>query len=323
MAQNGDSQTPTTDLAAATSPSQQSSTTAASTTSTLPPTTTDDDPAVRATGAGRASAGPRWVGEGGKSGHGDRQAYEQRLVDVHLDPGAVDGKFDGKLTIRSRPSRRSSAGSARRRHRPTVRRRTRQLPVPAAARARRQGRGRPRRDRPRPAGADRLQGVPGRADHDDVDRQRQEVLRRRRRMPVRDHSPGTVRVPVARQRLARRQPRSPLQPVVLQRWHRGARLRLRARLPRVAWVRAHPDAHRRVLQRPRLQGHGRLRARHSGRADGRPARFGWIVGTEADITADDARAPAPAPPPPDTTPVTEAPTTVAPVTAAPPPPPAP
>ena len=25
-------------------------------------------------------------------------AYEQRLVDLHLDPGAIDGKFDGKLT---------------------------------------------------------------------------------------------------------------------------------------------------------------------------------------------------------------------------------
>ena len=97
MAQNGDSQTPTTDLAAATSPSQQSSTTAASTTSTLPPTTTTTIPpfvqpapvALPPVPGGSVKAGSRAMEIG---------AYEQRLVDLHLDPGAIDGKFDGKLT---------------------------------------------------------------------------------------------------------------------------------------------------------------------------------------------------------------------------------
>ena len=90
-------------------------------------------------------------------------AYEQRLVDLHLDPGAIDGKFDGKLTYAVQAIEKILGWQARRRDRSAVRRRARQLPVPATARARRPGGGRPRRDRPRPAGAHRLQGLPGRA----------------------------------------------------------------------------------------------------------------------------------------------------------------
>ena len=117
-------------------------------------------------------------------------AYEQRLVDLHLDPGAIDGKFDGKLTyavqaiekilgwqrdgVIDQPFVDALANF--------------QFPQPLVPADK--------------AEADRVEidldrqvltvykGYQVALDHDDVDRQRQEVLRRRRRLPVRGHAPG-------------------------------------------------------------------------------------------------------------------------------------
>ena len=75
--------------------------------------------------------------------------------------------------------------------------------------------------------------------------------------------PGPLRVPVVFQRLAHEQARPPLQAVLLQRRHRDPRVPRGPELPGVARVRAHPDAHRRLLPHVRAQRLPGLRRRHA------------------------------------------------------------
>jgi hypothetical protein len=96
VAENRDGETPTTDLAAARGRSGPAKTDPATTSSTLPATTTTTIPPLAQPAPAALPPVP-----GGAVGPGDRAmeigAYEQRLVDLHFDPGAVDGKFDEKL----------------------------------------------------------------------------------------------------------------------------------------------------------------------------------------------------------------------------------
>src|SRR5687768_16061452 len=76
------------------------STTSTSTTTTLPPTTATTAPPI----PGLTQPPPAFLPTppAGGWGQGARapeiQAFEQRLFEVHIDPGAIDGYFDQSLT---------------------------------------------------------------------------------------------------------------------------------------------------------------------------------------------------------------------------------
>ena len=70
---------------------------------------------------------------------------------------------------------------------------------------------------------------------------------------AREHAVRAVHLHPLRERLGQVAARSALQPLLLQRRHRGARLPVGADLARVARLRAHPDAHRRVLPHARAR----------------------------------------------------------------------
>jgi peptidoglycan hydrolase-like protein with peptidoglycan-binding domain len=94
VAQSDDGKTPTTDLAAATQSTARASS-SATTSSTLPPTTTTTIPALAQPAPAALPLVP-----GGITQKGDKSievaVYEQRLVDLHFDPGPIDGTFDQK-----------------------------------------------------------------------------------------------------------------------------------------------------------------------------------------------------------------------------------
>ena len=90
--------------------------------------------------------------------------------------------------------------------------------------------------------------------HHDVDRKRRALLRRRRRLPVRDHAGRQVPLLLPAQGLGQRQARQDVEPVLLQRRHRRARPGIGAVVPGVARVRAHPDRHRQLLPDARDEG---------------------------------------------------------------------
>jgi L,D-transpeptidase catalytic domain len=93
VAQHGDG---TTDVAVAAAPNRHAPSATAASTSTLPPTTTTTIPDVKQPAPVVLPSVP-----GGTTRPGDRSmevaTYEQRLVDLHLDPGPVDGHFDQNL----------------------------------------------------------------------------------------------------------------------------------------------------------------------------------------------------------------------------------
>jgi peptidoglycan hydrolase-like protein with peptidoglycan-binding domain len=93
VAQSNGGQTPTTDLAAATQSTAPAR--ATTTSSTLPPTTTTTIPALVQPAPTTLPVVP-----GGVTQKGDESievaAYEQRLADLHFDPGPIDGTFDQK-----------------------------------------------------------------------------------------------------------------------------------------------------------------------------------------------------------------------------------
>lgn len=84
---------------AATPDSSTTSTVATSTTTTLPPTTTTTAPPIptltQPPPAYLAAPPPGGFGSGARDPI--IQQYEQRLLDVHIDPGAIDGYFDQPL----------------------------------------------------------------------------------------------------------------------------------------------------------------------------------------------------------------------------------
>ena len=271
VAKSDSSKTPTTDLAAATATTAHASTTKSTTTTTVAPTTTTTIPPLAQPAPAALPPVPGGAVKIGSSSP-EIAAYEQRLVDLHFDPGPVDGKFDSKTRYAVQAVDKIEGwprdGVITQQMVDTLA--NFQYPAPLKP----------------DSEADRVEidldkqvltlykGYQVALDHHDVHRQRSQVLRRRRRLPVRDHAGRSLQVPVARQRLARRQPRPPLQPVVLQRWHRGARIHGCPDQPRVARLRADPDAHRRVLRDARVQGHVGLRARDPGRT------VGWAVAAE-------------------------------------------
>ena len=132
----------------------------------------------------------------------------------------------------------------------------------------------PRRDQPRHAGAHRLQELAADPDHHHVDRKRRTLLRRHRRLPVRDHARRPLPLLLPPQGLGQREARQDVEPVLLQRWDRGARPRVGAVVSGIARVRAHPDGHRQLLPAARDQGRVGLRGRYRDAAGQRLRRSG-------------------------------------------------
>ena len=243
------------------------STTRSTTTTTVARTTTTTIPQGQAAqGPGAARAGkrhpPREPGSerlhlrSPPEGAALRSGHDRRL----LRPGHAVRGLDGAEVLRPPPHRRDRHGGRLRAH-----------PLPVHTR-RAEERTRPRRDRPRQAGAHALQGLAAAiADHD-LDRQRRALLRRGRRLPVRHHSDGTFPLLRAHTRVAEGQARDDVEPVLLQRQRRGARLAVGTELPGFARVRPHPDAHRRLLLHARSQ--RRCRCSSSARRS-KPATGTW------------------------------------------------
>jgi L,D-transpeptidase catalytic domain/Putative peptidoglycan binding domain len=97
VAEGDDTKTPTTDLASATESTAKTSSTTASTTTTVAPTTTTTIPALAQPAPAALPPVPGGAVKSGANGP-EIAAYEQRLADLHFDPGPVDGTFDGRLT---------------------------------------------------------------------------------------------------------------------------------------------------------------------------------------------------------------------------------
>ena len=95
VAKGDSSKTPTTDLAAATASTAHASTTKSTTTTTVAPTTTTTIPPLAQPAPAALPPVPGGAVKIGSSSP-EIAAYEQRLVDLHFDPGPVDGKFDSK-----------------------------------------------------------------------------------------------------------------------------------------------------------------------------------------------------------------------------------
>ena len=158
------------------------------------------------------------------------KAYQQRFVDLHFDPGAVDGKYGGAMTYAVQALQKIIGVPRTGRIGAAEARRARGLPVPAAAAAER--RSEPHRDRHHQAGDHALRELPGAPHHHDVDRiGRALLLQHAAREPDpphlrgREHAVRAVHLHPLRERLGQVAARSAVQPLLLQRRHRGARLR--------------------------------------------------------------------------------------------------
>ena len=187
-------------------------------------------------------------------------AYQHRLKKLHFDPGNVDGVYGQDTEYAVVTVQKLLGLQTDGRIGPLVKLGARALQVHAGeAEAGAQS----RRDQPRLPGAHRLQELAADPHHHDLHRQRRALLRRHRRLPVRDHADRPLPLLLPAQRLGHREARQDVEPVLLQRRDRGARARFGTAVPGVARLRAHPDGHRHVLPDARHQGRVGLRRRHA------------------------------------------------------------
>ena len=291
VAKGDSSKTPTTDLAAATATTAHASTTKSTTTTTVAPTTTTTIPPLAQPAPAALPPVPGGAVKIGSSSP-EIAAYEQRLVDLHFDPGPVDGKFDSKTRYAVQAVDKIEGwprdGVITQQMVDTLA--NFQYPAPLKP----------------DSEADRVEI--------DLDKQVLTLYKGYQVALITTTSTGSGRkfcggddgcqyaiTPAGHYKFQWHvngwrdgSLGPPLQPVVLQRWHRGARVHGCSDQPRVARLRADPDAHRRVLRDARVQGHVGVRARDPG------GTVGWSVAAEqpdhdeADGTARDRPAHRPA-----------------------------
>ena len=226
-------------------------TTAEPTTTTAEPTTTTTTTAPTTTAAPTTTTMPPVPISGtlGQGAMGPEVALvQQRLLELHFDPGEPDGKFDTAMTQAVWAYQKLAGGAVDGQVTPELWLRMQQPFVPKPL----------------------VDG--GEPDRVEIDLPRQVLITYKGgsvvlithistgRSAVVAHAGGQVRVHLAMERLAHLEAGPPLQPGVLQPGHRRARREGGAHQAGVTRLRAHPDAHRRVLPRSRRARRAGLRA---------------------------------------------------------------